>query len=333
MESAEMLALKAANEALVARVAVLEAGVKSKSEKKVVVKAKPAQHSPIAAAAAVLLAPKIPEGTLVRHLTGSVKKGNVHAVFAKMLGGRFVECNEDGSAKEGAKAFTSSPSNFGSQHYKDLMEAKHPSVVGRKQVSCNGWTEVEYRKEDGSWAETNLLRPQESIKHVTKPVVVTLGPMPGASNAAAGAGPAAVPAEQVVAEVVAVKTVRKKLVKVQADLPVLAAAAAPPVPVAPVEDAMDSQVTDEGDEVPEFEFLFCETVEERKVFIVFQDDPNCWKDADFIKAVADDTLEEFKTYAEMALQADGELDLTAVDFSKVRLEMRAWMDVLRVTED
>ena len=31
-----MLALKAANEALVARVAVLEAGVKSKSEKKVV---------------------------------------------------------------------------------------------------------------------------------------------------------------------------------------------------------------------------------------------------------------------------------------------------------
>jgi hypothetical protein len=36
MESAEMLALKAANEALVARVAVLEAGVKSKSEKKVV---------------------------------------------------------------------------------------------------------------------------------------------------------------------------------------------------------------------------------------------------------------------------------------------------------
>ena len=66
---------------------------------------------------------------------------------------------------------------------------------------------------------------------------------------------------------------------------------------------------------------------------MFQDDPNCWKDADFIKAVADDTLEEFKTYAEMALQADGELDLTAVDFSKVRLEMRAWMDVLRVTED
>jgi hypothetical protein len=44
MESAEILALKAANEALVARVAFLEAGVKSKSEKKVV-RAKPAQSA------------------------------------------------------------------------------------------------------------------------------------------------------------------------------------------------------------------------------------------------------------------------------------------------
>ena len=97
---------------------------------------------------------KIGEGTLVRHVAG--KKGSSHTLYAIMRGGKFVECNEDQSKKDGL-SFTGAPSNVGGGHYEQLIKSKHPSVGSRKQNSCNGWTEVEYWTGD-TWEPTGNLR-------------------------------------------------------------------------------------------------------------------------------------------------------------------------------
>ena len=74
-----------------------------------------------------------------------------------MRGGKFVECNEDRSKKEGGLSFTGAPSNVGGGHYEQLIKSQHPSVGSRKQNSCNGWTEVEYWTGD-TWEPTGNLR-------------------------------------------------------------------------------------------------------------------------------------------------------------------------------
>jgi len=311
---------RAEYDALQARLAAVEAllvsGAKTNAAKpKVVRPKKETSNSPIAAAAKVMLNPKIADGTLVRHVVGTIKKGNQHTIWAVMHGGKFIESLEDGTLKEGGRTFTSSPSNFGSAHYKGLMDEKHASVVGRKQDSCNGWTEVEYRKSVGSWASANELRPSESIKHVVKPVVVTLGPAPGGSNAAAVAAAGGGP--EVVAEVVAEKVVRPKF----ADLKAFVGGA----------DSAESQVTDEMEEVPPgHPYLYCETADEKKIFAIFQEpsNGNNWNDPNFVFVMKDATLEEFAQYVKDAMQNEDSLDLSEVDFDKVRNEFRAHHDVL-----
>ena len=84
---------RAEYDALQARLAAVEAllvsGAKTNAAKpKVVVRPKKeTSNSPIAAAAKVMLNPKIADGTLVRHVVGTIKKGNQHTIWAVMHGG------------------------------------------------------------------------------------------------------------------------------------------------------------------------------------------------------------------------------------------------------
>jgi hypothetical protein len=323
--AARIAELEAENKMLTERLAAAEAsnGIKPKKPK-----AKIDRNSPIATAAATLLNPMIPDNTVVKHVAG--KKGTEHIAYAKMLGGKFRECDESGEIVPDGKIYTSSPSNFGSAHYKTLMADKHPSVSKREKDSCNGWIEVEYRKEDGSWAKTDELRPKEAIKHVKKAVELSLDQP---SNAAAASASAAVPppVEKVVVR-------RKKLVKIgpvpaPESVPVPAAESVPvpsEVPV-PVEAPAEPMETDENDEVPpDTPFTFCITVEEKKIFTIFQENQN-WNEADFLTHLNDDPLDEFKDWMEITLVSE-DLDLANVDFLNVRNEMRAYKDVLVSTE-
>ena len=309
--------LEAENKALTERLAAAEAsnGTNKKSKSK----PKLDRNSPIATAAATLLNPMIPENTIVRHVAG--KKEIEHIAHAKMLGGKFRECDESGEIVPDGKIYTSSPSNFGSAHYKTLMSDKHPSVSKREKDSCNGWIEVEYRKEDGSWAKTDELRPKEAIKHVKKAVVLELEPQPSNAAAASASAAAPPPVEKVV--------VRRKIAVKMGPVPV---PAAEPVPVLaePVAEPAP-MVTDENEEVPQdTPYHFCTTVEEKKIFTIFQQEQD-WKNEEFLQHLNEDPLDEFKSYMENTLVAE-DLDLSAVDFLNVRSEMRAYKDVLIADE-
>jgi len=310
--SARIAELEAENKKLTERLAKAEAS--SGTNKKSKSKPKTDRNSPIATAAATLLNPKIPDGTVVRHVAG--KKDNEHIAYAKMLGGIFRECDEAGEIVPDGKKYTSSPSSFGTAHYKALIAEKHLSVARRVKDSCNGWIEVEYRKEDGSWAKTDELRPKEAIKHITKAVELEL--VPQGSNAAAASASAVPELEKVVVR----RMVRKVIIgPVPATEPVpVPAVAEPVVEPAPME-------TDENDEVPaDTPYNFCTTVEEKKIFTIFQENQN-WDEADFLSHLNDDLLDEFKDWMEITLVSE-DLDLSAVDFLNVRNEMRAYKDVL-----
>ena len=93
----------------------------------------------------------IPRDAFLRHEIG---KNTIHTLYAMKERDKLVECNEDAIKLDGGRVFTS-VSNIGTEHYSDLGIKNKKTGEPRR---CNGWTEVEYRKPDGSWEPTNRLR-------------------------------------------------------------------------------------------------------------------------------------------------------------------------------
>jgi hypothetical protein len=240
----------------------------------------------VSTAAKVTLNPKLQDGLFLRHVyPRSAKATSKSFLFGLVKNGVIVEANEDGTEKDGGKKFSKSPSNFGAAHYDMGVKAKDPLIGNRKQNSCNGWAEVEYKKDD-EWVSIDELRTKEVVLDSDDDASSSSSSASSSSSDTTKSKPKSVPdspvpdASEPVPTSPKKKVVRRKLKKAPVEVPVEVPAEVPAVKIAvPV---VDEEMTDEVTETPKFQFQYCESVNEKNLFGLFKE-TNDWNNEDFKK--------------------------------------------------
>ena len=287
----------------------------------------------VSTAAKVTLNPKLQNGFFLRHVyPRSAKVTSKSFLFGLVKNGVIVEANEDGTEKDGGKKFSKSPSNFGAAHYDMGIKAKDPLIGNRKQDSCNGWVEVEYKKGD-EWVSIDELRTKEVVLDSDDEASSSSSSASSSSSDKTKSKPKSVPdslvpdASEPVPAPPKKKVVRRKLKTAPAEVPAVPAEVPVelPVEVPAVKIAVpvvDEEMTDEMNETPKFQFQYCESANEQNLVGLFKE-TNDWNNEDFKKHLFGNQS-SFKDYIEITADPIGELDMSDIDYERVQNEMKSY---------